>query len=139
MDKIFQTVKGSCLCGQVQYQAKAFYPQAAHCHCNMCKKFHGAAFSTFAETVREDFQWLKGQALLTDFLADNGSLRQFCSHCGSSLTFASASNDCNSIEFSLASLDTPINLSPDAHIHTEGKVSWLTLADALPKLPQGRD
>ena len=42
-------LKGQCLCGSIQYEIDKVEPKMAHCHCSMCRKFHGAAFSTFAE------------------------------------------------------------------------------------------
>ncbi len=36
----------------------------AHCHCSMCRKFHGAAFSTYGEAKIENFKWLQGEGFL---------------------------------------------------------------------------
>ena len=82
----------------------------AHCHCSMCRKFHGSAFSTFAEVKRDCFGWLIGKELLVDYVADNGTMRQFCKICGSSMTFKPADHSGNSIEIALGTLD------PNSHI-----------------------
>lgn len=37
--------KGSCLCGAVTFSVNKFKPLTGHCHCSMCQKFHGAAYS----------------------------------------------------------------------------------------------
>jgi len=98
----------------------------------MCRKFHGAAFSTFAEVKLSNLTWVKGKALLNYFTAENDTVRSFCRICGSSLLFESKYNRENeTIEIALASFDTPIELTPDAHIFTESKVSWLILNDEL--------
>jgi len=100
----------------------------------MCRKFHGAAFSTFAEIKLNNLTWIKGEGLLSSFTAENDTVRSFCRTCGSSLLFESKYNRENStIEIALASFDTPIELSPDAHIFIQNKVSWLTLNDELEK------
>ena len=49
---------GSCLCGAVQYSVDKIEKQMAHCHCTMCRKFHGAAFATFGEARTENFHWV---------------------------------------------------------------------------------
>ena len=122
---------GSCLCGQIKFEADGFTPQTAHCHCSMCRKFHGAAFSTFGEVRLSSFRWLNGTELLSTYIAKNGTVRQFCSICGSSLTFKSARH-IDSIEVAIAALDTKLDIQPDAHIHVASKVSWLNLNDDLP-------
>lgn len=129
--------KGQCLCGQVRYEAAELNSKMGHCHCTMCRKFHGAAFSTFAAAPINSFRWLSGEGLLSVFTADNGSKRKFCRVCGSSLVFESAEEN-GFIEFSLATLDQYPELKPDAHIYLSTKVDWLDVTDDLPKHQNGR-
>lgn len=126
--------KGSCLCGEITFEVDHFEPIIGHCHCTMCRKFHGAAFSTFAEVKVENLHWLTGKSLLASYQADNKTIRQFCKNCGSSLLFESSYNrKANTTEISLAAFDELANVSPNAHIYTESKVDWLKLADDLPQ------
>ena len=124
--------QGQCLCGAVKYEADMISDEMGHCHCSMCQKFHGAAFSTFASARRADFRWVKGEHVLQTYIADNGTKRQFCSQCGSSLIFESSQSD-DLIEFSVATLDVAPRLFPDAHIYTGTKVDWVTIDRHLPK------
>jgi hypothetical protein len=39
-------VRGQCLCGAVTFEVSAELGMVTHCHCSMCRKFHGSAFST---------------------------------------------------------------------------------------------
>ncbi len=110
----------------------------AHCHCSMCRKFHGAAFATFGQAKVEDFCWLSGQDLLSNYTAPNNTTRQFCSLCGSSLTFSPSLDDHQFVEFALGSLDEDISLRPDAHIYVGSKANWVELEDELPKYAEGR-
>jgi hypothetical protein len=66
-DKGISPVHGQCLCGAVKYEVDAIGPRMAHCHCSMCRKFHGAAFATFGEARAEDFRWLEGEHLLSSY------------------------------------------------------------------------
>jgi hypothetical protein len=43
------TRTGACLCGQVRYAIVGELKQAEYCHCSLCRKAHGAAFSCNAE------------------------------------------------------------------------------------------
>ena len=130
-------VSGSCLCGAIAFEAWDLSPQMAHCHCSMCRKFHGAAFATFGEALKTKFRWLRGEDQLSTFEAPNGTKRKFCKVCGSSLIFVpSKENDW--VEFALGCLDTPLELRPDANIFTAYKAEWFEITDGLPQFPEGR-
>lgn len=130
--------KGSCLCGEIRYQVNKIQPKVGHCHCSMCRKFHGSAFSTFGEAAVDDFQWLAGESQLEVYTAVNGTRRKFCRRCGASLVFVPSQDEGKVVEFSLGTLDTPIKQRPDAHIYVASKAQWFDISDALPKFDCGR-
>ena len=134
--------QGECLCGSIQYETDELDDKMGHCHCTMCRKFHGAAFATFGSAAKADFRWLKGEELLRVYVAENGTKRKFCKQCGSSMVFESSEGN-GLVEFSLATLDSIPNslaskLRPDAHIYTNTKVDWVNINDDLPKFDNGR-
>ncbi len=130
---------GSCLCKQITFEVEKFQGPIGHCHCSMCQKFHGAAFSTFAEAKKSDLHWLSGEALLKEYRADNNSSRTFCGCCGSSLLFESKYNRSEqTIEIALAAFDSLETLHVDAHIYTESKVDWFDISDNLAQYRQYR-
>ncbi len=110
-----------------------------HCHCTMCRKFHGAAFATLGESKIENFHWLQGEQQLKTYLAVNGTRRQFCENCGSSLIFIPANDAGELVEFSLGTLDSEIPLLPDAHIFTRYSADWYEIFDDLPRFAEGRE
>lgn len=129
---------GQCLCGSIKYEVDQIEPGMAHCHCSMCRKFHGAAFATFGEAFKNNFRWIQGEQLLKSYAADNGTVRQFCSNCGSSMTFASPHFP-DLVEFSLGTLDSDIAIKPDAHIFVGSKAGWYDICDDLPQYTKGRN
>ncbi|MGS2717186.1 GFA family protein [Eionea flava] len=131
--------QGGCLCGEIRYSVGNLGRHMGHCHCSMCRKFHGAAFATFGEASKEQFQWLSGESFLKTYVASNGTKRTFCSHCGSSLLFKSPNMPSDIVEFSLGTLDTDIPYKPDAHIFIENKACWYEIEQPLPQYAQGRD
>lgn len=131
--------QGSCLCGKVRYQVMDISPQMGHCHCQMCRKFHGAAFSTFGEVSVENFEWLQGESLIKSYQAGNGTVRKFCNECGSSLVFIPSSDPGEVIEFTLGTLDSDIEQTPDAHIFIANKANWFQPSDDLPQYEQTRN
>jgi hypothetical protein len=145
---VFQEpLKGSCLCGRLKYRVESIdSSQMAHCHCSDCRKFHGAAFSTFLETSIPSFTWIDTNPdNIQSYVGSNDARRQFCKHCGSSLTFCPQSSqnfDC--IEIAIATLDEDSQMKlfeiarPDAHLFCNSKVPWYDLNDSLPKFSRSR-
>ena len=130
--------RASCLCGTVRFEAHDFGTHAGHCHCSMCRKFHGAQFATIASVPRSAFHWIQGQEDVAEFTASNGTTRSFCRNCGSSLFFASPRADPEVIEVALAVFDDPVPITPDAHIFVSSGAAWSHIADGLPKYEDGR-
>lgn len=131
--------KGSCLCGAIRFEVDEFLPRTGHCHCSMCRKFHGAAYATIAEAHGSHFRWLAGKDALKGYTAGNGTTRQFCRHCGSSLTFSSPQADPGLVEISLGCFDDEVPVRPDAHIFVASGASWARPGDDLPQYAAGRD
>jgi len=131
--------RGSCLCNAIRFEVDEFEPQTGNCHCSMCRKFHGAAYATLAEARRENFRWIDGEELIKGYTADNGTIRSFCSNCGSSLMFASPNADPDLVEISLGCFDDEVPIRPDAHIYVASGAKWVHPEDNLPQYEAGRD
>ena len=58
---------------------------ADHCHCSMCRRQHGTAFSTYAEFSSENFRWASGEDHVKVYEISKGAGWCFCIECGSSL------------------------------------------------------
>lgn len=131
--------RGGCLCGVVKFEVDEFLPEIAHCHCSMCRKFHGAAFATIAGVSRSHFRWIEGEEALTAYRAENGTTRTFCRHCGSSLMFSSPRASPEIVEIALGAVHGDIPVKPNAHIFVGSKASWTEFGDGLPLYEKGRD
>ena len=127
---------GSCLCGQVTFDTTGFSDQVAACHCTMCRKFHGAAFGTLVAV--QGLRWNSGENLLTDYRGANGTVRTFCSNCGSSLAFRVAGADKDRMEIAIACFDEELPVKVDVHIYTGYKAAWYDPPENIPNCPEGR-
>lgn len=130
--------RGSCLCGAVSFEAGELGQQIAHCHCSMCRKFHGAEYATYASVPRRSFRWLQGRDVLAEYKAPNGTVRSFCRQCGSSLLFWSPRADPEVMEVALGVFDSEVPVKPDAHIFVGSAASWTSIEDSLPQYTEGR-
>ncbi|KAF5876914.1 putative duf636 domain protein [Botrytis fragariae] len=79
--------KGSCLCGQIQYEYTGKPTVTALCHCHACQKWCGATSSSNLLVNRTQFKLLQGTPKTFEMPGDSGKInkRSFCGNCGSSL------------------------------------------------------
>lgn len=117
-------MKGSCLCGAVEYQVDSLDMPISHCHCNTCQKAHAAAFATTAGVMREHFRWLKGQDVVASFESSPGKKRHFCPRCGSHLVAVRANQP--HVIVRVATLDEDPGVVPQAHIWVSHDKSWIS-------------
>lgn len=123
-------MKGSCLCGQIEYEVKQLSSPIKHCSCRTCRKAHSAAFNTGAAVNLDDFSWIKGESLLAKYESSPGKHRCFCSNCGSQLI--KIIDDAAYIVLRVASLDEDPGQVPQQRIWRSHEVSWLDYTSRVP-------
>ena len=123
-------MKGSCLCGAVEYEIDQLDMPIAHCHCYTCRKAHAAAFVSTAGVNREHFRWLKGEEKLTAFESSLGKFRFFCSVCGSHVVADRPTQPY--VILRVATLDEDPGLKPAMHIWCSHDVPWLLDGEDVP-------
>ena len=125
---------GSCLCGAVAYQVDADMSRIVHCHCQTCRKTHGAAFSSVTAVPRESFRWTRGSDLLTAFESSPGKFRRFCRRCGSHIMAERVAQPV--VLLRLGCLDSAVAERPQVHIWRSDGASWYDPKAAFPELPE---
>ena len=126
-------IKGGCLCGGVRYEITGVLFAAGHCHCSMCRRQHGAAFSTYANFNPGDFNWISGESLVKVYETSQGGGWCFCRECGSSL----AGTDQGRItSVTLGTVEGDPGVRPEAHIFVGSKALWYDINDDLPQFEQ---
>jgi hypothetical protein len=126
---------GSCLCGAIAYEADADPARIVHCHCQTCRKAHGAAVSSVTAVPRERFRWTRGSELLGAFESSPGKFRRFCTRCGSHLMAERVAQPV--VLLRLGCLDTAIRDRAQVHIWRTDGASWYDPKAAFPELPEG--
>ena len=128
------SVSGSCLCGDVRYEAGPPVGPMGHCHCSTCRKIQGAAFATTFRVSRHGFRWVSGEGQLSFFESSPGKKRFFCSKCGSHLIAAWDHED--QIIIRAGSPDGDPGVRPVAHIWTSLKAPWYEIDGDLPRFAE---
>lgn len=129
-------IRGGCLCGEVRFEITGPMTGAAHCHCSMCRKAHGAAFGTYAAVKAADFRLVSGEDRITRYRSSPGVSRTFCSRCGSSLQWLKDSKP-DVVEIALGVIDGDPGVRPSCHIFVASKAPWYDITDSLPQHPTG--
>jgi hypothetical protein len=130
-------IEGSCLCGEVAFEADALAGAIGHCHCRTCQKAHAASFSTTARVLRDQFRWVRGEALLRHFESSPGKRRHFCSNCGTHLIAEWA--DRPNVILRMGAVDTDPGKTPAGHIWMSHALPWLDYGESLPRFSEGID
>jgi hypothetical protein len=123
---------GSCLCGSVRYEIATSLENAEHCHCSMCRKAHGAAFSTNSVVPTDTLTVTSGADLISEHESSPKRRKCFCSNCGSQLFIRRLDNP----EFTvvtLGTIDDDPHARPERHVFVASKAPWYEIGDALPQ------
>ncbi len=126
-------VQGQCYCASVRFEITFPALSCSHCHCEDCRRIHGAAFVTWTNVPLKQFRFLAGEAKLRKYESHPGIRWGFCGDCGTSLFY-----DCDdapeNVYVTVANLTGPLDRKPALHYSIEEKVSWLDVRDTLPKV-----
>lgn len=123
---------GGCLCGRLRYEIDRRHLNAMHCHCGMCRKAHGTAFSTHVLVRPDQFQWRRRDTELRPYESSPDAYREFCPRCGTHLLVHGQSGD-DTLAIPAGTLDGNPDVTILGHMYTRERVSWCTLEDDLPR------
>jgi hypothetical protein len=115
---------GRCHCGRVRFVAKFPSRFCAHCHCESCRRAHGAAFVTWVGFPTPQVTVTEGAADLASHESSPGTFRRFCRHCGTKLFFES-SRWPGETHVVLAAFDEPVDRAPGGHAFFTEHAAWL--------------
>jgi hypothetical protein len=125
-------VSGRCFCGAIRYELRFPTEFCSHCHCEDCRRSHGAAFVTWTAVPTARFRWLAGEEKLRKHESHPGVRWGFCADCGTSLCYE-GDDAPGKIYLTAANLDGPLDRAPEGHVSFEEHVSWLRFEDGLPR------
>jgi hypothetical protein len=103
-----------------------------HCHCSMCRRAHGAAFSTNSVVPTSALKLTAGADLLSEYESSSNRRKCFCSRCGSQL-FIRRVDKPEFTVVALGTIDGDPRARPERHVFVESKASWYNIADGLPQ------
>ena len=123
--------QGGCLCGAVRYEVRGPMRGVVNCHCDMCRRLHGA-FGAYTK-VENTALSLVLESGLTWFASSGQARRGFCRTCGASLFWQPSGAQTTSI--SAGTLDPPSGLVTIGHIFMAEKGDFYAIANDLKQFP----
>ncbi|MBB2483721.1 GFA family protein [Mitsuaria sp. WAJ17] len=121
---------GGCHCGAVVLQIRGTLRPPINCHCGLCRRLSGAAFTTWL-SVPVEVLLVQGEAELVSYRPTPNLQRLFCRHCGTHVLTRDAR--CQHIAGLpagvMADADVP---APSGEYFTSHKAPWYSLPASAP-------
>jgi hypothetical protein len=124
--------EGGCACGAVRYRLTSD-PLFTHCcHCLNCQRQTGSAFVINLLIEADRVELLAGVPQPIDVPRDDGSKQRIfrCPTCQVAVFSEYGRPEVRFVRG--GTLDQPSGVTPDVHIFTRSKVTWVTLPDSVP-------
>ncbi len=128
-------LKGTCLCGEVNYTLTSEILNVVNCHCNFCRSHSGAAFSTYAALPYPSLEITHGKESLHSFKAMEGE-KYFCSQCGTPI-FNLNNKFPGACMVYFGTLESSGKISPKVNIWYESKLEWVESITSIQSVMQG--
>ena len=122
-------IKGSCLCGMVKVAANSINHHIGACHCNMCRKWGGAALLGVECNDGVSFE---GEENIQVYPSSQWAERGFCQQCGSHLFYRLKEN--NHYYIPVGILDNDEDLIFDTEVFIEEKPNYYSFANETKKM-----
>lgn len=132
------TVKGHCLCGNVQFAIEAEPIGARMCWCHDCQRIASGS-PTVNVLFPSEAVHFTGDITTIDLVADSGNKvrRGFCPKCGSQLYSDTIEPAGMPMRIRSGTLDNPDLMAPQAIIWADSAPRWAKLNPDLPQHPKG--
>ena len=119
------TATARCHCGGVEIVATLPSRFCAHCYCWSCRTTHAAGVVTWIGFKRAQVRYARGEELLHAYESSRGTVRRFCSTCGTRITFESShGNWADEVHLPLALFVTHVDRQPTVNSFASERPDW---------------
>ena len=124
--------EGGCACGAVRYRLGS-EPMFIHCcHCLNCQRQTGSAFVINLIIEASQIELVAGDPQPVEVPRDHGGPQRIfrCPTCQVAVFSEYGRPELRYVR--AGTLDRPSEVTPDVHIFTRSKVSWITIPESTP-------
>ncbi len=130
-------MKGSCLCGSVEFEIDGDEFNIYQCHCSLCKKQSGSTSNSSAIVDKDNLRFVKGADVITSWVKDTGFRSDFCSKCGSPVPNPLRDLDLYWVPVGLLPVSAKVTVV--AHLFVSTISSWHLLEPGVAKFQDAPD
>ncbi len=127
-------MQGSCNCNRVQFSFSGDISAIVNCHCKLCRKMNGSAFSTYVVVPDKGFVLTQGD--VTTVKVAKYASKSFCHHCGTPIFNQNPKLEGLTILY-LGAIDDLPNITPAINIFCESQLDWVNQLSSLTCFEQG--
>ncbi|WP_370166805.1 GFA family protein [Marisediminitalea sp.] len=127
-------MEGRCLCEHIHFSVSDDAVTVVNCHCNLCRKMNGSAFSTYV-VVQEQLFELKSGEVKSVQVSENAS-KHYCQYCGTPVYNKNPKLPGLTIVY-LGAIDSGVNLTPVMNIYCESQLNWVSEIASFTHYDQG--
>ena len=123
------SLEGSCLCGAVRFRAATEIWRVVNCHCGLCRKMNGSAFSSYAVIPHRALE-VVDSSHLGAYAVTQRATKHYCSRCGTPL-FNLNSKYAGACMLYLGAIEGSDEVAPALNVYCESMLSWLESVTSL--------
>ena len=130
-------VRGSCLCGKVEFEVMEPFRVIYNCHCSRCRHARAAAHTTNGFTSNKGIRITLGEGHMKRYKLPTARFftHVFCDVCGSGLPRIDHERQLAVVP--LGALDDDPGMRPSDNIYVADKAGWYAITDNLPAHNEG--
>ena len=130
-------VRGSCMCGAIEFHLTEPLAVVHHCYCSRCRRARAAAHSTNGRASIDAIRFIRGSHRLKDYKLPEANYftQVFCDTCGSKLPRLDPERGLAIVP--LGSLDDDPGVKPQDHLFAGNKAKWYDITGDLPVYEAG--
>jgi hypothetical protein len=121
----------ACACGAVQRHFDHAPRSMVHCHCGLCRRLSGSAFTTWV-TFKRSGMTAGSEGEMRSYSASSHTVRNFCPVCGTHV-FTADARDVSIVGVPAGVLGANFSCAATAHYFVDDGASWHAIDDALPR------
>jgi hypothetical protein len=131
-------LQGGCACDEVRYECTAEPVVSLNCHCSVCQRYTGTAYSSVRIVPAAAFRFVRGELRYHTSTSNAGHAvsRGFCPNCGSQVLGRIAEKP-EIVLISAGTLDDASLYPPTMDLFTSRAQPWDVLDGRLSKFDEG--
>jgi len=129
------TRKGQCQCGAVSFEFDVEPTDASFCHCSLCRRMSGSAFTAWCEVPADALRLSDGGERLAHYAITDRLTKHFCRACGTQI-YSEHSSYPGFAYVCLGALDEDAGIVPGYHQFVGSRARWYTIVDDLPQFDE---